>query len=310
MVLRGSSYAEHLRDLDRRLRAEGHSPIRIIESAARLTTEDLLEYVNAGTIEITVADDFRARLWSDVLPNVVVREDLVVHEGGHVGWAVRPGNPELLAALREFSNRVKKGTLLGNMLFKRYYQNTRWIDDATDPEEQRKLEQFRSLFRRYGDQYGFDWRAIAAQAYQESGLDQSKHSRTGAIGLMQVLPSTARGPRVGIPDITDVENNVHAGVKYLAFLRDHYFSDPGLEDEDRVAFAWAAYNAGPAKVRRMRERAREMGLDPDRWFHNVEYAALAIVGRETVRYVANIYKYYVAYKLAPNARVAPSHRKP
>jgi membrane-bound lytic murein transglycosylase MltF len=192
------------------------------------------------------------------------------------------------------------------VLFKRYYQNTRWIEDATDPEEQEKLERFQSLFRRYGDRYGFDWLAIAAQAYQESGLDHDRRSRAGAIGLMQILPSTARGPRVGIPDITDVENNVHAGVKYLAFLRDHYFSDPNLADEDRVAFAWAAYNAGPAKVRRMRERSREMGLDPDRWFHNVEYAALAIVGRETVRYVANIYKYYVAYKLAQSFRATAS----
>jgi len=309
LLLRGSSYTEHLRDLDQRLRRQGRPPIRILEAEAHLTTEDILEYVNAGTVEITVADDFRARLWADVLPNIAVREDLVVHSGGTMGWAVRRQNPELQKALNEFLGRVKKGTLVGNVLFKRYYQDTRWIEDATDPAEQAKLERFKSLFRRYGDRYGFDWLAIAAQAYQESGLDQSKRSRVGAIGLMQILPSTARGPRVGIPDVTDVENNVHAGVKYLAFLRDHYFSDPALAEEDRVAFAWAAYNAGPAKVRRMRARTSEMGLDPNHWFHNVEYGALATVGREPVRYVANIYKHYVAYQLAQGLRPPSTERK-
>jgi len=95
-----------------------------------------------------------------------------------------------------------------------------------------------------------------------------------------------------------VENNIHAGVKYLAFLRDRYFSDPALTPDNRVAFTWAAYNAGPAKVRRMRQLAAKMGLDPNKWFHHVELAAARIVGRETVKYVADVYKYFVAYSLA------------
>jgi membrane-bound lytic murein transglycosylase MltF len=165
-----------------------------------------------------------------------------------------------------------------------------------DDFERQKLEGFMIFFKEYGDRYGFDWLAIVAQAFQESGLDHNRHSRAGAVGIMQLLPSTAE--YVGIPDISDVENNIHAGVKYLSYLRETYYSDPGLAGVDRFAFTWAAYNAGPNKVRRMRARAKKMDLDPDKWFQNVEYAALRIVGQETVRYVANIYKYYIAYALS------------
>jgi membrane-bound lytic murein transglycosylase MltF len=298
LVLRGSSYAEHLRALNEELRAAGRLPVDVHEAKRELVTEDLLELVNAGVFEITVADDFRARLWARVLPQVAVREDLALHAGGHVGWAVRKENPELFAAVSEFMEKVKKGSLVGNVLFQRYYEDTRWIDNPLDDSEREKLEEYAELFKKYGERYGFDWRAIAAQAYQESGLDHSKTSHRGAVGLMQILPSTASDARVAIDDVTDLESNVHAGVKYLAFLRDAYFAGSELSEEDRVAFAWAAYNAGPTNVRRMRARARTMGLDPNRWFHHTEHAALATVGREPVRYVANVYKYYVAYQLA------------
>jgi membrane-bound lytic murein transglycosylase MltF len=194
--------------------------------------------------------------------------------------------------------RVRKGSALGNILYNRYYKNTRWIKNPLVTEDRVKFGNFVALFKKYADQYGFDYLAIAAQAYQESGLDQNKQSHRGAVGVMQLLPSTAADPNVGIPDISDPDNNIHAGVKYLAFLRDRYFSDSAISRIDRFAFSWAAYNAGPARVRKMRVRAEKMGLDPNRWFRNVEHAALEIVGQETVRYVANIYKYYIAYSLA------------
>jgi membrane-bound lytic murein transglycosylase MltF len=114
---------------------------------------------------------------------------------------------------------------------------------------------------------------------------------------MQLLPSTAADKNVGIPDIDKAENNIHAGMKYMAFLRDRYFSDPEISHEDQMAFSWAAYNAGPAKVRKMRNLAKEIGLDPNVWHANVELAAGKIVGRETVKYVSNIFKYYIAYSL-------------
>jgi membrane-bound lytic murein transglycosylase MltF len=295
-VLAGSSYAEHLRRLNRRLEAEGKPPVEVKEANRHLATEDLLEMVNGGVIDITVADDYRASLWAKVLPDIVVHEDIKVNEGGTLGWAVRKDNPVLLKSLNAAAPSLRGGSLIGNTLINRYYKDTKWITDPVSESEREKLQRLVELFRKYGERYGFDWLALAAQGYQESRLDHSKRGPAGAVGIMQMLPSTAKGPSVGIPDISSEENNIHAGAKYLAFLRERYFDDPELLEEDRLAFSWAAYNAGPAKVKRMRDKTRALGLDPNRWYGNVEHGALAVVGRETVRYVRNIYKYYITYK--------------
>jgi membrane-bound lytic murein transglycosylase MltF len=152
-----------------------------------------------------------------------------------------------------------------------------------------------SYFREYGERYDLDWLLLAAQGYQESRLNQDLRSPAGAVGVMQLLPSTAADPNVGIPNIEDLENNIHAGAKYLAFLRDRYFSDEAIDSLNQQLLSLAAYNAGPARVARLRREAADEGLDPNVWFRNVELIAARRIGRETVRYVNNIFKYYVAY---------------
>jgi membrane-bound lytic murein transglycosylase MltF len=295
-VLRGSSYVEHLNKLNEKFASQMMAPVLIAEADANLLSEDIIELVNAGIVDMTVIDDFKAELWAQIFPNVVVREDIQISTGGHIGWAIRKGNPELEESLKEFLPQVRKRSLLGNMLTDRYFGTTKWIRNPMDDLDRQKLEGFMLFFKEYGDQYGFDWLALVAQAYQESGLDHNSHSRAGAVGIMQLLPSTAE--YVGFSDVTEIEDNIHAGVKYLSYLKEQHFSDPELAEVDRFAFTWAAYNAGPAKVRKMRARAAKMELDPNKWFQNVEYAALRIVGQETVTYVANIYKYYIAYSLS------------
>lgn len=295
-VLRGSSYAEHLKKLNAQFATKMMEPIVIVEADPNLLTEDIIELVNAGVVDITVVDDFKAELWAQIFPNVVVRDDLIVNSGGHVGWAIRKDNPELAASLKAFLPQIRKGSLLGNMLTKRYFGTTEWIENPLDAVDRDHLQGFMLLFKSYGDQYSFDWLAVVAQAFQESGLDHSVRSSAGAIGIMQLLPSTAE--YIGFDDVTDLEANIHAGVKYVTYLRDNYFADPSLSDIDRFAFTWAAYNAGPTKVKKMRARAAKMNLDPNRWFQNTEYAALKLVGQETVTYVSNIYKYYIAYALS------------
>ena len=114
--------------------------------------------------------------------------------------------------------------------------------------------------------------------------------------MMQILPSTAADANVGIPDIEAIESNVHAGVKYLRFLKERYFSSDDIDPLDQVLFAFAAYNAGPANISKARQKATEMGLDPNSWFGETEVAAAKSISREPVIYVRNIYKYYVAYK--------------
>ncbi|MGB5056231.1 MAG: transglycosylase SLT domain-containing protein, partial [Nitrospirales bacterium] len=136
-----------------------------------------------------------------------------------------------------------------------------------------------------------------ALGYQESMLDQRKRSSAGAIGVMQLLPSTARDPNVNIPNINKLEPNIHAGVKYLHFLHDRYFKDPNTSELNQWLFAIASYNAGPARIAKLRSEAPSMDLNPNKWFKNVEILAAKHIGRETVQYVSNIYKYFIAYRL-------------
>ena len=165
------------------------------------------------------------------------------------------------------------------------------------PGGQDRFQDTAGFLQLYAGKYDFDWLMIAAQGYQESRLDQSKRSHVGAIGVMQVMPQTAKDPNVAIDNIHQLEPNIHAGVKYLRFLRDRYFSGPELSPLDRTLFTFAAYNAGPGNVIKARKRAEKMGLDPNLWLDNVEIAAAKAISREPVVYVRNIYRYHVAYKL-------------
>jgi len=192
------------------------------------------------------------------------------------------------------------------VLFQRYFADTRWIRDPTPDLGASKLGPFLEPLQRLSAQYGFDWLLIAAQAYQESQLDPDARSRSGAQGLMQLLPATAKD--MGFDDVSGPEDNLHAGIKYMAWLRDTYFDGPELSEPVRVDFALAAYNAGPGRVRRWRSEAPQRGADPDRWFGEVENLALEDVGLEPVRYVANVNKYFVILTRLLDERAAHDER--
>ncbi|HHQ48074.1 MAG TPA: lytic transglycosylase F [Acidobacteria bacterium] len=307
MVRRSSSYWTDLERLNQRLKAEGKPAVKLVAMPEVLETEDILELTNAGAVTITVADDYLADLWAKVFPNITLHPDLALRDHGRIAWAIRKDSPQLKAMLDRFVRSHRAGTLTGNVLIKRYFKNTRWISNPIDTTSEAKLERLRPIFDRYAKEYGFDPLMVMALAYQESGLDQSKRSHVGAVGIMQLLPTTAADPNVGIPDITTVEANIHAGTKYLRFLRDRYFSDPAIDPLNAELFTFAAYNAGPARIAKLRAEAARMGLDPNRWFDNVEVVAAKRIGRETVRYVANIVRYSVAFDLG-HAQVALKNR--
>jgi membrane-bound lytic murein transglycosylase MltF len=297
-LLRGSSYVQHLKRVNRQLKKRGIEPLIIREVDEHLQTEDLLELANANVIDFTVADDHVARLWGEVLPQLRFYPDIKINTGGRIAWAVRDKNPQLLEHLNQFVVSHKKGSLLGNILFRRYYEKSVWIKDPKRGKERVRFDKAKKYFKRYAEEYGFDWLKIAAIAYQESELQHSRKSPAGAVGIMQIKRSTAADKHVSIKHIDKLENNIHAGVKYLAFLRKRYFSDPAIPADDQTYLAFAAYNAGPRKVAGMRKLTSKMGLDPDRWFGNVEMAALRLVGQETVQYVRNVLKYYTAYRIS------------
>lgn len=297
-VMAGSSYAVHLKELSDRLERAGGKPIDIREADPHLVTEDLLEMADRGEIEYTVADSHLVRIWKKVFSDLHSFPTASIHEDGALAWAVRPQSPVLRQSLSRFAKTVKGGTLMGNMVFDRYYDTTEWLEKPYAFSKDRKLRSLRPVLKKYAEEYDFHWLKLAALAYQESRLDMDAESHAGAVGIMQVRPSTAQGPNVDVPDYDTLDGNVHAGTKYLRFLLDRYFKD--VKPSARMDFALAAYNAGPARVIQIRKRARAMGLDPDEWFGNVEWAAYEVVGRETPEYVANIQMYYAAYKSVLN----------
>jgi membrane-bound lytic murein transglycosylase MltF len=250
---------------------------------------------NAGLVKIAVADSYIARLWRQVYPNISVHEDLIVHRNGDIAFAIRKGSPQLKAQLDAFSRSHGQGSEFGNVTLQKYLGQTRWVQNATSEQELKKFNTLVSLFERYGRQYDIDWLLMAAQGYQESQLDQDRHSAAGAIGVMQLMPATAEKLQVG--DITQLEPNIHAGVKYIRQIVDQYYANEPMDTLNKVLFAFASYNAGPARIRSLRTEAQQLGLDPNVWFDNVERVAAYRIGRETVQYVANIYKYYIAYTL-------------
>lgn len=296
-VRRSSSYYESLLVMNNLFRKTGRKPMKLIEADESFEDEDLMEMVNAGLISTIIVDSHKAKFWAKVFANIRVHPKAYVRSEGDIAWAFRKKSPELAAVVNEFLEKHRKGTLVGNLLFNRYLKNTHYVKDAISKMEMEKFDRMVSIFEKYAAKYDFDYLLLGAQAYQESGLDQKKKSPAGAIGVMQVLPSTARDPNVNISDIHLLEENIHAGTKYLRYIANRYFNDGSIDPLNRMLFAFAAYNAGPARIQRVRRKAGKMGLDPNVWFQNTEIAAAGTVGRETVQYVSNIYKYYIAYKL-------------
>jgi membrane-bound lytic murein transglycosylase MltF len=288
-----SSYHGSLLALNARLRAAGKPEVRIVAVPEVLEDEDLMDMVAAGLLQLIVVDDWKARIWAGMHKGrLKVRSDLALTPGESIGWAFRSGSPQLAAAVNEFIDRYPGSRAQRFRDYPRYLAELR---NATADADWKRFQHTIGLFRKYAPRYRFDYLMVAAQGYQESRLDQSARSEVGAVGIMQVMPDTGAALKVG--DITQEEPNVHGGIKYLRQLHDRYITGEGLDEQNRTLFAFAAYNAGPSRVAALRAEAKKLGLDPNLWFNNVELVAARRVGQETVLYVRNIYKYYIAYKL-------------
>ncbi len=293
-VRKSSSYYESLVELNRSLAARQRPPVTIKEAPEPLEDDDVLEMVNAGLVDVTVIDDFMIEFWRQVFPGVQP-QPAAVRTGGELAAGVRKNNPKLLAAVNRWLKHVGARSTFANILTRRYLQNTQYVKTASADAERRKLETLVKFFETYGSRYKVDHLMMAAQGYQESRLDQSVKSRVGAVGVMQVMPAT--GKELAVGDITQAEPNIHAGVKYFRFMMDEYFKNEPMDDVNKALMTFASYNAGPNRIRQLRRETAKQGLDPNRWFGNVERVVSERIGRETVTYVSNIYKYYTAYRL-------------
>jgi len=230
-----------------------------------------------------------------VFTNITVHDQAAVRTGASLAVAIRKNSPLLAAEFNAFLANHGPGTSFGNMMEKRYLVSTAFVKQATSEAERKKFSELVRLFKKYGDQYRLDYLLMAAQGYQESGLDRDARSQVGAIGVMQVMPATGKELNVG--DIKELEANIHAGIKYMRFMIDRYYKDEPMDKLNKGLFAFASYNAGPGRIRQLRKEAAKRGLDPNVWFGNVEQIASERIGWETVTYVANIYKYYIAHQL-------------
>ena len=294
-VRKSSSYYQSLLALNEKLRAQRKPPVIIEAAPENLEDDDLLEMANTGLIGITVVDNYLAEFWKQVLPNLNLHSGAAVRTGGKLAVAIRKSSPKLAAEANAFIARFGMGTAFSAIMQKRYLHSTKFVRNATSEAERKKFQALVTLFRKYSDQYRLDFLLMAAQGYQESMLDQNAKSAVGAIGVMQVMPATGQDMKVG--DIRQLEPNIHAGVKYIRFMMDQFFKDEPMDDLNKGLFTFASYNAGPGRVRQLRRETERRGLNPNVWFGNVERIASERIGRETVTYVSNIYKYYVAYRL-------------
>ena len=296
-VRRGSAYFESLNDLNRDFAQRKLKPVVIRELDPTIEDDEALEMVNAGVIPATVTNRYVAKLWAPILPELRVHETVELRSNAPFTWAVRKNNPQLRELVGKFHQKHGEGTLWGNMKFQQYFVEGKFIRNPRRAKDAERLRETRKLFEQYGAQYSLDWLLVAAQAFQESGLDNQKKSPVGAVGIMQVMPATARDPRVRVKNIEQLDRNIEAGTKYLRLMMDDYFEAEPMTRLDKGLFALASYNAGPARVAKLRSEARKLQLDENVWFDNVEIIAARRIGAETVTYVRNIYKYYLAYKL-------------
>jgi membrane-bound lytic murein transglycosylase MltF len=305
-VRKSSSYYESLEQLNRDLAAAKKPPVRIRLAPETLEAEDILEMVNAGLVKRTIAETYIGDFWKQIFPKLTVHPNIAVRTGGDIAWMLRKQSPKLMTDLNGFLARVDKSGQR-NELLQRYFKNTKWARSATSRDELAKFDRMVILFRKYGEKYDVEHLLLMAQGYQESELNQSKRSPVGAVGVMQVMPATGKEMRVG--DINEIEPNIHAGVKFLRAMMNDYYANEPMDRLNKGLFAFASYNAGPGRVRQLRKLAAQRGLDPNVWFNNVELVAAEKIGRETVTYVSNVYKYYLAYQLIEEERAERERTK-
>src|SRR4051794_27570808 len=299
-VRKASAYHDTLTALNQQLKARGKPVVIIDEAPDVLEDDDILEMVNAGLAPITVVDDYLAKFWTQVFTGITVHTDVAVRTGGRLAVAFRKESPKLREVLNAWLREHQKGDAFRNTIERRYLQSVKYVKNAAADAERQKLAAVGEIFKKYGAEYNIDYLLMAAQGYQESTLDQDVKSPVGAVGVMQVMPPTGKELNVG--NISQVDANIHAGVKYMRFMMDQYFKDEPMDDLNKGLMTFAAYNAGPGRLKQLRRETAARGLDPNVWFGNVERVASERIGRETVTYVSNIYKYYITYHLISEQR--------
>jgi membrane-bound lytic murein transglycosylase MltF len=294
-VRRSSSYYQSLLTLNRRLVAAGRLPAAIREVPESLDDDDLLEMVDAGLLSTIVVDDYLAAFWQRVLPRITLHRHAALRSNGELAVAFRKRSPRLREGLEHFNQRWGHGTAFGTIVRQKYLESTRYAGSATAAAERGRFAAVLTFFRSFGKEYDLAYLLMAAQACQASQLDLVVRRPVGAIGITRIIPATAA--ELNVADAGLIEANIHAGARFITQLMTTYFAHEPMSDLDRTLFAFAAYDAGPGRIRQLRRDTLRRGLNPNKWFGQVEQLVSARIGQQTVSYVRRILKYYVAFRL-------------
>ena len=283
--------------------------IHVVELGGKLGDETLAQKVASGEVEFTVMQTNVAELKEAEFKNLKVRP--VVGRAHGVAWAVRRNAPELLAGLNAWIEDKQNGTLF-DRLYRKYFIDRKSHRERAGSQflasKTGKLCEYDELLKRYAADVGWDWRLLAAQAYQESRFKPQARSWAGATGLLQLMPRTAK--EFGVTDSNDPEQNVQGAVRFLKWLTNHW--DGRIEDEvERLKFILASYNTGAGHVEDAQRLAEKYDGDPERWEHvsywllqksSQQYSSDPVVkfgycrGLEPVQYVSSILERFEHYK--------------
>ncbi len=289
----GSAAGPVIERLNRQLEQDKRAPIQLEWVDPTLAVEDVLEMVQAGIFPATVVEQTIAERWAKVMPKLRVEKRFVMGERDDMHWFVRKEAGMLRASADRFLAQYR-APANQDAAFVRVYRPLYKVHHPLDAVGRQRLEKVRPTLQRYADEMSLDWLGLAALAFKESTLNPAARGASGATGLMQITPATARS--MGVRDIGNLDSNVQASARYLASIRREFFSSPRLNERERLAFILAAYNMGPQRVQSLRAEARRRGLNPNQWFFQVERIAMETVGMGVVSYVNSVNKYYLAYE--------------
>lgn len=288
----GSAAGAALEVINQNLMKAGRAPIVVEWVDPTLAVEDVLEMVQAGVYPATVVEQTIAQRWVKVLPKLRVDAQLTLGNAADMHWFLRKDASMLHASVDRFL-QAYTAPVNQDAAFERVYRRLYRVQYPLDRTGRQRLEKVRPTLQLHAQQQEIDWLNLAALAFKESTLNPAARGASGATGLMQVTPATARS--MGVTDIGKLDNNVLASAKYLANIRRNYFASSRLNERERMAFVLAAYNLGPQRVQSLRAEARRQGLNPDQWFFQVERVAMATMGMGVVSYVNAVNKYFLAY---------------
>ncbi|SDS44583.1 MltF family protein [Pseudomonas oryzae] len=289
------------REALQRLNAGLKTPIVADWQDPTLAVEDVLEMVQAGILPMTAVELPIAERWAKVMPKLRIDRHLVLAQKDDLSWYVHRAAPSLRAGIDLFLREYRPPADQDQVL-QRVYRRLYKVRQPLGPTERQRLERVRPTLMRHARAQSLDWLLLAALAFKESTLNPNARGAGGARGLLQVTPAAARS--VGVGNAASLDGNVQAGAKYLAMIRRRYFASSQLNERERMAFVLAAYNMGPQRVQSLRAEARRRGLDPNRWFFQVERLAAERIGMGVVSYVSSVNKYHLAlsrerYRLEP-----------